>query len=342
MSANLEKLILISVVIPCRNEKKYIVECLQSLLNQELSRDEYEIIVVDGLSDDGTREILFQFEKQYSMIHVIDNELKITPIAMNLGIRNARGENIAICGSHTKYDYKFLSSALKLLQDHSEAGCVGGPIFSVGENDFAKTVAYAMSSNIGVGNAKHRFPDYEGYAEMACFPIYRKTVFEKIGYFDENLVRNQDDEFSLRYRLSGGKVFISPKVKSIYYVRNSAGKLFKQYFQYGFWRWIVLKKHKIQISYRQMIPPLFIISLIVSFIMGLVIKSFIVFFMIPIVYFIAIFAHSVKIAKRESFKTRLYFFEAVVILHFSYGTGVIYSYLKDKLNIFRNRLIVLE
>lgn len=337
----MEPKIVISIVIPCRNEKVHIEECLKSLLVQEIPQEEYEILVVDGLSTDGTREILNLYAKKYPLIHVLDNEKRTTPFAMNLGIRNALGENIAICGSHTKYDRKFLSSALQLLQDHGEVGCVGGPIISIGDTDFAKAVSIAMSSTVGVGNAKHRFPDYEGYAEMACFPIYRKTVFEKIGYFDENLVRNQDDEFSLRYRLSGGKVFISPKVKSIYYVRNSAGKLFKQYFQYGFWRWIVLKKHKIQISYRQMIPPLFIVSLIVSFITGLVINSSIVIFMIPIVYFIAISAHSIKIAKRESFKTGLYFFEAVVILHFSYGTGVIYSYLKDKLNIFRNRFIVL-
>ncbi|PIP79775.1 MAG: succinoglycan biosynthesis protein exoa [Ignavibacteria bacterium CG22_combo_CG10-13_8_21_14_all_37_15] len=332
MSANLEKLILISVVIPCRNEQKYIVECLQSLLNQELSRDEYEIIVVDGLSDDGTREILVQFEKQYPMIHVIDNERKITPVAMNLGIRNARGENIAICGSHTKYDTKFLSSALKLLQDHSEAGCVGGPIISVGENDFAKAASIAMSSPIGVGNAKHRFPDYEGFAEMACFPIYRKKIFKEIGYFDENLVRNQDDEFSLRYCLVGGKVFISPKVKSIYYVRNSSIKLFKQYFQYGFWRWVVLKKHKIQISYRQMIPSIFILFLLLLFIVGIVIKSYTTIFVLPLIYFLILSGFSIRVIKKESLKIGSFFIEAVIILHFSYGLGVIYSFLKDKLN----------
>jgi len=335
MATNLEKPILISVVIPCRNEAKYINECLKSLLYQELLQDEYEIIVVDGLSDDGTREILFQFEKQYPIIHIIDNERKITPVAMNLGIRNAVGENIAICGSHTKYDTKFLSSALKLLQDHSEAGCVGGPIISVGENDFAKAASIAMSCPIGVGNAKHRFPDYEGFAEMACFPIYRRKIFEEIGYFDENLVRNQDDEFSLRYRLAGGKVFISPKVKSIYYVRNSPIKLIKQYFQYGFWRWVVLKKHKIQISYRQMIPSIFIISLMLLIICGIVFKSYTTIFVLPIIYFLIISVFSIQLIKKESLKIGILFFQAVVILHFSYGIGVIYSYLREKIINYR-------
>jgi GT2 family glycosyltransferase len=311
----------------------HIEECLQSLLVQEIPQDEYEILVVDGLSTDGTREILNLYTKKYPLIHVLDNEKRTTPFAMNIGIRNALGENIAICGSHTKYDSKFLSSALQLLEDHSEAGCVGGPILSVGENNFAKAAAYAMSSIIGVGNAKHRFPDYEGFAEMACFPIYRKTVFEKIGYFDENLVRNQDDEFSLRFRLAGGKVFISPKVKSVYYVRNSPMRLFKQYFQYGFWRWRVLKKHKIQISYRQMIPSLFIISVLISLLIGLVFKSYSILFLIPISYSVIILMFSLQLVKKESFKIGVLFFASVVILHFSYGVGVIYSYLKDKLNI---------
>ena len=330
---NLEKRILISVVIPCRNEKAYIEECLQSLLMQDVPKDEFEILIIDGLSTDGTREILERFEKDYAQIHILDNVKLTTPFAMNLGVRNALGENVAICGSHTKYDSYFLSSALQLLQDHDEAGCVGGPIISVGENNFAKAAAYAMSSTIGVGNAKHRFPEYEGFAEMACFPIYRRTVFEKIGYFDEDLTRNQDDEFSLRFRLAGGKVYISPKVKSVYYVRNSPTKLFKQYFQYGFWRWRVLKKHKIQISYRQMIPSFFILTLLFSLIAGLVFKSYAIFLLIPISYFVIILTFSLKLATKETLKISGLFFSAVVILHFSYGVGVIYSYLRDKLNI---------
>jgi len=132
--------------------------------------------------------------------------------------------------------------------------------------------------------------------------------------------------------LVGGKVFISPKVKSIYYVRNSSIKLFKQYFQYGFWRWVVLKKHKIQISYRQMIPSIFILFLLLLFIVGIVIKSYTTIFVLPLIYFLILSGFSIRVIKKESLKIGSFFIEAVIILHFSYGLGVIYSFLKDKLN----------
>jgi len=323
---------LISVVVPCRNEANYISRSIESICNQKVYENDFEVIIVDGMSSDGTRDLLSELLRKYPNLVVKDNPHRITPIARNIGIKNSTGRYICIMDAHSVYDPYYLQNCLELLQKNDDISCVGGPISSVGESDFGKATAYAMSSSIGVGNAKHRFPGYEGYAEMACFPMFRREVFETVGYFDENLVRNQDDEFSLRFRLAGGKVFISPKVKSIYYVRNSPIKLFKQYFQYGFWRWRVLKKHKIQISYRQMIPSLFILLLITSALVGFIIRNNMAAFIIPSIYLGTIAIVSLKIVKKESLKIGILFIQAVVILHFSYGIGVIYSFLKDKLN----------
>lgn len=323
---------LISVVVPCRNEVEYISRSIESICNQKILKNDFEVIVVDGMSEDGTRDVLTEKLKKYPNLIQKDNPYKITPIARNIGVKSSTGEYICIMDAHSVYDSYYLQNCLELLQKNDDVSCVGGPITSVGETDFGKATAYAMSCSIGVGNAKHRFPDYEGYAEMACFPMFRREVFDTVGYFDESLIRNQDDEFSLRYRLAGGKVFISPKVKSVYYVRNSRIKLFKQYFQYGFWRWVVLKKHKIQISYRQMIPLLFILLLISLVTHGLISRSYTALLLILSIYFVIISIFSLKIVKNDSLKIGILFIEAVVILHFSYGIGVIYSYLKDKLN----------
>ena len=133
---------------------------------------------------------------------------------------------------------------MALLAEHPEAWSVGGPIRHAATTTLGKAVAVAMSHPLGVGNARHRYPDFEGYVEGAQFPAIRRWVFDRIGMFDERLVRNQDDEFNYRIRRAGGKIYVSPRVRYSYFVRERIGQLFKQYFQYGFWRIPVIEKHR--------------------------------------------------------------------------------------------------
>ena len=127
--------------------------------------------------------------------------------------------------------------AKAFLEEHPEACCAGGPILSHARSRFGQAVSQAMSHPVGIGNAKHRFGNYEGYAEGACFPVFRKEIFDKVGLYDETLVRNQDDELNYRIARIGGKVFISPRAKCTYYVRETPWQLFRQYFQYGYWKY---------------------------------------------------------------------------------------------------------
>lgn len=316
---------LISIIIPCRNEGKYIGDCLISLLNQKNLKDELEILVVDGISTDNTREIVNKLSENFSQIHLVDNPKRITPAAMNLGIKEANGKFICIMGAHAEYDEEYLSNSIKLLNEHPEVICTGGPVVGKGKTNFAKAAALALSSPIGVGNAKHHFPDYEGYVEGIGFPVFRREVFNKIGLYDEELIRNQDDEFNLRLRKNGLKVYLSPKVKSQYYVRDSPKELFKQYFDYGMWRVAVIKKHKLPASFRQLVPTLFVFAICVSFIVGLFIptRGLYLSFMIPFLYFALLFISSIKISFMHGWKIGKYFPLAVAILHFAYGLGFI-------------------
>jgi len=312
---------LISIIIPCRNEEKYIGECLISLLKQKNLKDYMEILVVDGMSGDNSRKIIHSISNENPQIKLIDNPNLLTPFALNIGIKHAKGKFIAILGAHAEYATDYLTTCLQLIDQHPNVACVGGPIISKGKNYFAKATALAMSSIIGVGNAKHRFPEYEGYAEMACFPVFKREVFEKYGSYDESLIRNQDDEFCFRITKNGEKVFISPQAKSSYFVRESPLELFKQYYHYGFWRVAVLKKHRMPISYRQQIPILFYLLVILLAILAFISNNLILGIFLPIIYSVIIIVFTIPIFIKEKFIVAICFPVAVLVLHASYAVG---------------------
>ena len=260
---------MISVVVPCRNEKDHIESCVRSILAQKLSLGELEILVVDGMSEDGTREILSNIAKEDPRLRVLDNPSQATPAALNIGIRASRGQYVTNFGAHAEFASTYLQTCLELLQEHPEAWCVGGPIISRGKGPFGQAVAEAMSHPIGVGNAKHRLPTYEGYAEGACFPMFRKEIFEKIGLYNEKLIYAEDDELNYRLARAGGKVFISPRARCTYFVRETPLRLFRQYFRYGAARVAVLRKYRRPASFRQIVPPVFIGLVLISLIVGL-------------------------------------------------------------------------
>lgn len=312
---------IISVIIPCRNEKQYIRDTILSLLNQKIEGYSIEIIIVDGMSQDGTRELLTQLSSLHPDITILDNPARITPAALNIGIKYSRGKYIAILGAHAEYEHDYFRQNLKIMEEYPEVSCAGGPIISKGKNNFAKAAAISMSSTIGVGNAKHRFPEYEGYAEMACFPFFRKEVFEKYGLYDERLIKNQDDEFCFRIRLKGEKIFLSNKIKSTYYVRDSISDLFRQYYSYGKWRIPVLLIHKTPISYRQQVPALFFSLVVLLFIVSFIVGDIFIGLCLPALYLITLSMFAILKLKGEKIGVVKYLPVSLFILHFSYALG---------------------
>ena len=321
--------VLVSIIVCSRNEEKYIEECINSLTDQKSIPGEFEIIVVDGMSEDGTREILSRFADNDEKIILMDNAAKIKPPAVNIGFKNSRGKFLAICDAHTTYADDYISILLQLMDEHPEVQCVGGPIVSIGDTNFGKANAIAMSSVIGVGNAKHRFPEYEGYAEMACFPLFRKEVIEMIGYYDERFIINHDDEYCYRLNLAGGLVFLSSKAKSYYYVRSSPSALFYQYYTYGFWQIATLEKHKIPISIRQLIPAIFFSLLLMLIVVGIIKNSWIIVLGLPVVYSAVLLLFALKILLKRTFSVAKFIPLAVFILHFSYACGFMAGVIKS-------------
>ncbi len=244
---------LISVVVACRNEVSGIEACVESLLGQDSMMGGLEILVVDGMSSDGSREILQRLARTEPQLRIIDNVELIAPIAVNLGIQAARGQYVAIVSAHGRYASNYLAMCLQVAME-TGADNVGGGVDVEGDSLISHAIQLVHNSRLSVGGAAWHNRGYEGYAETVFGGFYKKEVFERIGWFDPGLVRNADDEFNLRLRQSEGTVYCSPKIRSSYSPRRKLSEVFAQYAQYGYWRIAVIRKHGRPSSFRQVVP----------------------------------------------------------------------------------------
>jgi len=253
---------LVSVVVPCRTERDHIETALKSILAQEGPAGDFEVVVADGMSDDGTREILLRLALADSRIRIIDNQSRIVSSGLNAAIREARGSIIVRMDAHTIYAPDYIKRCVQVLYE-TAADNVGGPWIARGKGRISKAIAAAFQSPFSCGGARGHKPNYSGPVDTVYLGCWHRDIFDRIGFFDEELVRNQDDEFNLRITRSGGKIWQSAKIESWYYPRESLRHLFVQYLQYGYWKVRVIQKHRVPASLRHLIPGGFVLTLIV-------------------------------------------------------------------------------
>jgi len=278
----------VSIILPVRNEGPFIDANLERLLAQDYPADKFEILIVDGRSTDDTWARAELWAKRDNRVRLLDNPRQFVANGLNLALAECQGELICWVDGHMLLDRDYLAVGVQLLAEHPEAWCVGGPIMHAGRGPIGRAVAIAQSHPFGVGNARHRYEHYEGYGEAAINPIYRRWIFEQIGNFDEQLVRNQDDEYGYRIRQAGGRVFISYRMRSLYFVRESFTQLFRQYAQYAFWRIPMLKKYGRPTHLRQLIPPLFYALMVVLAVIGGILGNWLVAVGLPAVYLLCL------------------------------------------------------
>jgi len=283
------------------------------------------VIVADGMSTDGTRDILAGLQAQYPHLVVVDNPGRIVSTGLNLAVARAGGEIILRIDGHALIAADFVKENVVLLAAHPEAWSVGGPIRHAATTTLGKAVSVAMSHPLGVGNARHRYPDFEGYVEGAQFPAIRRWVFDRIGPFDEQLVRNQDDEFNYRIRRAGGKIYVSPRVQYSYFVRERIGQLFKQYFQYGFWRIPVVEKHGRPTTLRQMAPTLFYAACVVLVLAGLWWREPLLAAGLPLLYATALLLAGIYSVRENDPRVSLRVPVAIATMHAGYALGLGYG-----------------
>lgn len=252
---------IVSVLVPCRNEARHIGALLDSLLAQKTGGFEVEFLIADGMSDDGTRDIIGDYVQRHPAIRMIDNPGRIVSTGLNAAIRASRGEIIVRMDAHTEFDPDYIKTCVEVL-DRTGANNVGGPARTKAEGTMARAIAAAYHSPFSTGGAKFHNPGYEGYVDTVTYGCWHRNIFDKIGMFDEALVRNQDDEFNLRLTRAGGRIWQSPRIVSWYHPRGTLRHLFQQYFQYGFWKVAVIRKHKLPASWRHLVPGIFMLTLI--------------------------------------------------------------------------------
>lgn len=317
---------MVSIIIPCRNEAEFIEKTLQSILENDYPTDKLEVLVADGMSTDGTREILQKFCAEDGRVSLLDNSKRIVPTALNTGITHSKGQIVIFVSGHAVVARDFVSQAFQVLQEHPDAWCVGGSIETISTTYVGSAIAAAMSSPVGAGNAMFRLGNFEGYVDTVAFPVYWRWVFDKIGLFDETLVRNQDDDFNFRLILSGGKIFMSQRIKSQYYARSSLYNLCRQYFQYGFWRTRTMQKHRRPAVFRQVVPLLFVSSLIVLTLAGILWRGFWWFLAAELFgYALGLVFGAMDVGKKAGWKYAVVAPLVFVILHFSYGLGSLWG-----------------
>jgi succinoglycan biosynthesis protein ExoA len=250
---------LVSVVIPMRNEAGSIGTLLDGVLGQDYPADRLEILVVDGDSSDDSAAVVARYAARDPRVRLLHNPRRIVPTALNIAIRAARGDVICRIDGHTRIAPDYVRVGVDTLQ-RTGADNVGGPMHAVGGGWFGDAVAAATSSRFGIGSYFH-FGTAEREVDTVYLGMWPRDVFERVGLFDEELVRNQDDEFNYRLRKAGGRIVLTPAMRSWYQNRQSVAGLVRQYYQYGQWKVRVLQKHPRQMSWRHFVPPLFVAGL---------------------------------------------------------------------------------
>lgn len=248
----------VSVVVPCRNEARHIRTFLNSLARQECPGVEWEVIIADGLSDDGTREILEDYCRHHHQVRIIENVGRIVSSGLNAAILAAHGQVIIRMDAHTEYAPDYIGRCLEALERTGADNVGGAPRVKV-DSFRLRALSAAYHSPFAIGGSRAHDTDYEGYVDSVFYGCWRKSTLLHLGLFDEALVRNQDDELNLRLTRSGGRVWQSPGIVSWYRPRTTLASLFRQYLQYGFWKVAVIRKHGRPASWRHLVPGAFVL-----------------------------------------------------------------------------------
>lgn len=319
----------VSIIIPCRNEEKHISKCLDSIIDNDFDKNKIEILLIDGMSEDKTREIINQYAKKYPFIKIYENKNNFTPFALNIAIKNAKGEIIIRMDAHATYERKYISKCIKYLDEYG-ADDIGG-IWKIipQKNTFIGNVISLTQSNFfGVGNASYRFATGKPiWVDTVPYFCVRKEIFKRIGLFNENLIRGQDMEFNLRLKKAGGKILLVPDIISYYYVRSDLKSFIGHSFKNGVWAILPLKFTKIMpVSLRHLIPLFFVSTILLT----LVISYFLPFavtvlFLTIIFYFLCAALFSINTLFNKGLMYFLFLPIIFFLLHFSYGLGSVWG-----------------
>ena len=334
---------MVSVICPIYNEEKYITKCIESVLEQDYPTEDLEILFVDGLSTDKTSKIVSDYATRYNQIRLLDNPHRIVPYAMNIGIKAAKGDIIIRLDGHVEYPTNYISKCVHYLMTLPNAENVGGVCQTLpcNERNISQAIAIALSTGFGMGNSSFRIGSTEiRKVDTVPFGCFRKSLFERVGYYDYELVRNQDDELNGRIIKNGGTIYLIPEIKTKYFSRDKICKIRRMFYQYGLYKPLVNKKLGSPATARQFVPLLFLLGIV----LGGILSAFSIYIMY--IYF-AVLALYLAIGLFIGCKYAVKYRRPMLILlmpyvfanvHLSYG----YGYLRGIYKILANKKFNVE
>lgn len=327
----------VSIIVPCYNEQSTIRLMLEAIRAQTFPCSEMEVIISDGMSTDGTRDAVAAFQKEFPDLEVrlVDNTLRTIPSGVNRAIEAARGEIVVRSDAHSKPYPDYVANSVQALEE-GRGDNVGGvwDIHPGAQTWVAESIAVAASHKLGVGDAMYRLTASAAAVDTVPFGSFRRSLFEKIGMYNEALLTNEDYEFNARIRKSGGRVWLDPSIRSVYFSRSTFVELIRQYWRYGYWKWRMLRRFPDTVRWRQALPPLFVLSLLSL----VLLSAFLPFFRWVLaaevlVYFFILFlagAHAALKHRKPYLLPGLPL--AISMMHISWGSGFLWSMLTSRPN----------
>ena len=309
----------VSVILPVRNEASHILEAIRSALSQDYSGS-LEVIVADGASTDGTTDLVKRMAAEDPRVLLVPNPDGTTPAGLNAAIRRARGEIIVRLDGHAVLPKNYVARAVAELAAH-DADNVGGIQRAVGQGPLQEAVALAMSIPLGVGDSRFHYGGPAGPTDTVYLGVFRKSVFDRIGIFDESLERNQDYELNYRIRAAGGTVWFDPELVVEYRPRRSLSALWKQYFEYGTWKRVVLKRNPRSLRLRQLAPVALVLGLLASLFLAILGSSLAL--VVPAAYAVSIAIGTLVAGRRVRAEVAVRLPLALLTMHIGWGSGFI-------------------
>jgi glycosyltransferase involved in cell wall biosynthesis len=314
----------VTVLVPCRDEERFIGACLDSILNNDYPKDRLEILVIDGMSQDGTRASVSRYSANHPSIRLLDNLKQDTPHGLNLGIAAAIGDIIVRMDAHSMYPKNYISRLVAWLSK-TGADNVGGVCMTMPADDssVAHAIARGLSHPFGVGTSYFRIgTSTPRWVDTVFGGCYRRDVFARIGLFDEQLIRNQDDEFNHRLIARGGRILLVPDVVSYYYPRSSLAQLWRMFYQYGYFKPLVALKLG-RIGTGRQVVPMVCLGLLVGLSVASIASPVARFMLMLLValYLSADFAVSFAVGLSSGLRCAGWLMLVFPTLHVSYGMG---------------------
>ena len=319
-----------SIIVPCYNERRTVHLLLDALYTQTYPRSAMEVLIADGGSTDGTPAAIQAWQQQHPdlAIRIVDNPARIIPAALNAAINASHGDIIVRLDAHSKPNPDYVQRAVTAVLE-GRGQNVGG-VWDIQPSSnawIARSIAAAAGHPIGVGDARYRYSDQPGFVDTVPFGAFKRELIAQVGMFDETLLTNEDYEFNTRIRQAGGKIWLDPQIRSVYYARQDLGALARQYWRYGYWKVHMLRRYPGTIRWRQALPPLFVAGLIVLILLSLLFRpARIALAVIVLVYALVLILTGAQLAaKHKDLALWLGVPLAIACMHFAWGTGFLWG-----------------